>query len=139
MADNHTDQEYTELLKQSELRGEMENELGGGERRQHPRVRAEAADIEVEGDPWVFLINVSSAGLAFYSGSDFEVGKELNITLEDGATAKAKVISSTLEDEGAEWVMGQYRVSCSFPDEAQGKALVLKIKQNEESHLEDLA
>ncbi len=139
MANENTDREYSELLKQSELRGEMEQALGGGERRQHPRVRAEAADIEVEGDPWVFLINVSSAGMAFYSENEFEVGKELNITLEDGSMAKAKVISSTLEDEGAEWVMGQYRVSCTFPDEAQGKALVLKIKQNEESHLEDMA
>jgi hypothetical protein len=139
MADENTDREYSELLKQSELRGEMEQALGGGERRQHPRVRAEAADIEVEGDPWVFLINVSSAGMAFYSENEFEAGKELNITLEDGSMAKANVISSTLEDEGAEWVMGQYRVSCIFPDEAQGKALVLKIKQNEESHLEDMA
>lgn len=139
MADEKTDREYDELLKQSELRGEVEQALGGGERRQHPRVRAEAADIEVEGDPWVFLINVSSAGMAFYSENDFGVGKELKITLEDGSMAKANVISSTMEDEGAEWVMGQYRVSCSFPDEAQGKALVLKIKQNEESHLEDMA
>lgn len=139
MAEKHADQEYTDLLKQSELRGEMETELGGDDRRQHPRVRAEAADIEVEGDPWVFLINVSSAGMAFYSENNFDVSKELNITLEDGTMAKATVISSTLEDEGAEWVMGQYRVSCSFPDETQGRALVLKIKQNEESHLEDLA
>lgn len=137
MAAKDIDREYEQLVKKSELRGETETEIAEGERRRHIRLRVDAAQLEVEKDPWVFPINLSPAGFAFFSENPFSSGQQVTIALESGPSVAATVVKSQMEEAGEEGLMGQHRVSCAFLDEAQGKALLLEIKQQEERQLEN--
>ena len=123
---------YLDLLRKSQFGGEAEAQREERERRQHPRIQVDAADIQVDTDSWIFVINLSMSGIAFYSDSKFTLGQQVTISIETGASVKAKVIEAHPEGEDATALVGQYRVCCEFDDPTEGMAFLLRIKESEE-------
>ncbi|MEE8434204.1 MAG: PilZ domain-containing protein [bacterium] len=136
MANPKLEDSYQNLLRKSQLSGEAEAQREESERRQHPRIHVDAADIQVDTDSWIFVINLSVSGIAFYSDSEFTLGQQVTISTETGASVKAKVIEAHPEGgDDATSLVGQYRVCCQFDDPTEGMAFLLGIKESEEKKL----
>lgn len=126
---------YLDLLRKSPFGGDAEAQRDEEERRRHPRIHLDAADIQVDTDSWIFVINLSISGIAFYSDSEFTLGQQVTISIETGASVKAKVIEATPEGEDATALVGQYRVCCQFDNPTEGMAFLLRIKESEDKKL----
>ena len=136
MPEQKIDKDYKSLLRISKLRGETEERSGDGpERRTHPRIQVDTADIQVDTDSWIFVINLSVTGIAFYSDSAFEVGQTVTIAVEPDLKVPAKVVESVPEGEEAISLVGQYRVCCEFTDPDEGMAFLMELKKMEEGNL----
>ena len=103
----------------------------GIERRRHPRIEVKPGDLPVLLDPWVFAIDVSISGMAFYSEEEVEAGKVINITLGHMMYAEAEVVNCILEEPASPYHPARYRLNCRFLDENQGMELLVKIKDLE--------
>ena len=135
MANPKLEDSYQHLLLKSQMSGEAEAAREGRERREHPRIHVDAADIQVDTDSWIFVINLSVSGIAFYSDSEFTLGQQVTISRDTGDSVKAKVVEAHPEGEEATSLVGQYRVCCEFNDPADGMAFLLGIKESEEKQL----
>ncbi|MCH9046524.1 MAG: PilZ domain-containing protein [SAR324 cluster bacterium] len=135
MANDKLEETYEQLLEHSRLTGEAEERQSARERRRHLRVQVDSADLQVDSDPWVFLINLSSSGIAFHSDTPYRIEQTVQISLE-GITVEATVVDIQQETGEETAGVGVYRVSCTFADETAGKRLLLEIKNWENSHLE---
>jgi hypothetical protein len=133
------EQAYATLLEKSRLRGETTEELGAGrERRETPRLHVDALEIQVDTESWIFVIDLSRTGIAFYAESPFDIGQEVTIRLGDDLSAPAKVVDSQLEGADLPPGVGHHRICCQFLDAEQGAAFVVRGKELEEAHLEGL-
>lgn len=132
MANPKLENSYQNLLLKSQFSGEAEAQREGRERREHPRIHVDAADIQVDTDSWIFVINLSVSGIAFYADSEFTLGQQVTISLDTGDSVKAKVIEAHPEGEDAASLAGQYRVCCEFDDPAEGMSFLMGIKASEE-------
>ena len=132
MANPKLEDSYRNLLLKSQLSGETEAAREGRERREHPRIHVDAADIQVDTDSWIFVINLSISGIAFYSNSQFTLGQQVTISHDTGDSVKAKVVEAHPEGEDAASLVGQYRICCQFDDPSEGMAFLLGIKESEE-------
>lgn len=135
MANPKLEDSYLDLLRKSRFSAESEAQRDERERRRHPRIQVDAADIQVDTDSWIFVINLSISGIAFYSDTQFTLGQEVTISIESGASVKAKVIEASPEGEDAASLAGQYRVCCQFDDPTEGMDFLLGIKDSEEEKL----
>lgn len=136
MANPKPETSYHDLLRIGQLSGEVETQRKGRERREHPRIHVDAADIQVDTDSWIFVINLSISGIAFFSDSRFTLGQEVTISSDTGESVKAKVIEANPEGEDAASLAGQFRVCCEFDDANEGMTFLLGIKESEEKKLE---
>lgn len=136
MADDDLERTYAQMVEQSRLRGEAESARAERERRTHPRVRPDAAPIVVADDPWVYPINVSKAGLAFFSDVPHPPGTRLPIHLENGPTAEATVVECAPETAEPAALAGAYRISCAFADAEAGLRFFLALKSLEAAALD---
>jgi PilZ domain len=136
MAKNELESEFARMVEQIRLRGEVEAERADRERRRGTRLLPEAPQIRVGDDPWVYLINLSRDGLAFFSDVRYAVGDIVPVSVEGGATVQARVVECCpdVEDPGA--VAGQLRVSCAFTDPQAGLRFFFSLKSLEAAHLE---
>ncbi len=136
MGNDELEREFALLVEHSRLRGETEQERSERERRREVRVRPEAPHIVVGNDPWVYLINLSRGGLAFFSDARYAVGDIVPVSVEGGATVQARVVECwpDVEDPGA--VAGQMRVNCTFTDAQAGLRFFFSLKSLEAAHLE---
>ena len=135
MPEQKFDKTYESLLHKSRMRGETEEIAEGPERRQHPRLHVDAADIRVNTDSWIFLINLSVTGIAFYCDTAFQVGQAVTISMEPDLKVSAKVVEAAPEGEEATSLVGQFRVCCEFTDPDQGMAFLIEAKKTEEGEL----
>lgn len=135
MANPKFENSYLDLLRKGQLSGEAEAQREGLERRQHPRIHVDAADIQVDTDSWIFVINLSISGIAFFSDSEFTLGQQVTISMDTGNSVKARVVEAHPEGEDATSLVGQFRVCCEFEDANEGMAFLLEIKESEEKKL----
>lgn len=129
MAKDDIDKLYEQLMEESRERGEMEAESSGAERRKTPRVRADATELTVRAELQVSAIDVSVGGVAFHSSFPVQVGQPLNITVGHLFTVDAEVVSCRLEEADENFTHTLYRVQCKFPEEEQGKYLLVMVKE----------
>lgn len=135
MFDEELDRQYQRTLRAARKKGEVLGEYDGEERRRNPRIKVVPGHLPVEIDPWVFAIDVSLSGVAFYSDQAVEPGKTVDIDLVDMTPVKAKVIACQLEKSDSPYLPSRYRLHCEFEDEEKGKALLVRIKElDSESH-----
>jgi len=136
MPKKELEQEFEALMEHSRLRGETEQVRGERERRRQTRLMPEAPHIRVGDDPWVYLINLSRDGLAFYSDVRYAVGDIVPVSVEGGATVQARVVDCRpdVDDPGA--VAGQLRTCCTFTDSQSGLRFFFSLKSLEAAHLE---
>lgn len=132
MPDPSTPPSYETLLRKSRLKGEVEELEKGRERRQHPRIQVDALDIQVDTDSWIFVINLSVTGIAFYADTPFQLGQEVTVSLDDSFSLKAKVVESEPAGDDGPSLAGQFRVCCEFVDAGQGMDFLVHIKKLEE-------
>lgn len=131
MSNEDLDARYQTILENERLKGNVAEEGGEKERRRHPRIKVVPGDKEVEIDPWVFVIDVSISGVAFYSDHEVEPGKTVDIDLADTPPVKAKVIGCQMEKSDSPYLPSRYRLNCEFENEEEGKALLVRIKEME--------
>ena len=136
MSREELEREYTRIVGTGRLRGEAESVRDQRERRHHARLQPDAAPLVVQGDPWVFLINVSRSGLAFYTDTAHALGSIVAIALEGGMSAQAKVVEclQDVQDPAAE--AGRYRVCCEFIEPETGLRFFLALNAQEAAHLD---
>lgn len=131
MSDEELEQQYQQILHSAREKGEILGEYGGPERRRNPRIKVVPGEMPVEIDPWVFAIDVSISGVAFYSDHAVEPDDIVDIDLADLAPVKAKVVSCQMEEADTPYQPSRYRLHCEFADEEEGKALLIRIKELE--------
>ena len=136
MAERKLEREYDQQIRQSRLRGELEASQGGGERRREARVLPDASHVLVEDDPWIYLINVSKAGLAFFTDAARKPGSVLRVRMDDGPGADAKVVQCEADLTDPAAIAGQFRISAEFIDPEQGLRFFLALRELEASHLD---
>ena len=89
MADRKLDEDYRRVLEASRRSGDVIAEGQGTERRRHPRLRVKPGALPAELDPWVFAIDISISGMAFYA--DEPVAEGETVTIHLGELAQAEV------------------------------------------------
>ena len=129
MATDDIEKMYEQLMEESRERGELEGQSGDSERRKAPRVRADATELTVRAELQVSAIDVSVGGVAFHSNFPVQLGQALNITVGHLFTVDAEVISCKLEEAAEDYSHTLYRVQCKFPEEEQGKYLMVMVKE----------
>lgn len=136
MSDEELDRQYQKTLRAARERGEVLGEYDGEERRRNPRIKVVPGHLPVEIDPWVFAIDVSLSGMAFYADQPVKPGKTVDIDLVDLEPVKARVVDCKMEKSNSPYLPSRYRLHCEFEDEEKGKALLVRIKElDSESHL----
>ena len=135
MSDEELDRQYQKTLRAAREKGHVLGEYDGQERRRNPRIKVVPGDMPVEIDPWVFAIDVSISGVAFYSDKAVEPGKTVDIDLVDMPPVKAKVIDCNMEKADSPYLPSRFRLHCEFEDEEMGKALLVRIKELESATL----
>jgi hypothetical protein len=128
MATDDVDKLYRQLMEESEARGELQTGPAA-ERRSAPRLRADATELTVRAELQVTAIDVSVGGLAFHSNFPVQFGQPLNITVGNLFTVDAVVVSCRLEEADENFSHTLYRVQCKFPEEEQGKYLLVMVKE----------
>jgi hypothetical protein len=129
MATDDVDKLYTRLMEDSRTEEGAEPQSAGAERRRAPRLRADATALTVRAELQVSAIDVSVGGVAFHSGFPVQLGQPLNITVGNLFTVDAVVISCKLEEATEDFSHTLYRVQCKFPEEEQGKYLLVMVKE----------
>ncbi len=102
MADTELHQDYERVLDEGRESGELQDLSEEADRRRHPRIRVNPNDLPVEIDPWVFAIDISISGMAFYSDDPVPPGEMVTIKLGDDLQADAKVVRVQEERAGVE-------------------------------------
>ncbi len=125
MATDDIDKIYTRIMEESA----GNDGQSGSERRQTKRVKARATELHVRAELRVEAIDVSVGGLAFHSNFPVQIGQPLNITVGNLFTVDAEVVSCRLEEHDEEFTHTLYRVQCKFPEEEQGKYLLVMVKE----------
>jgi PilZ domain len=128
MANDNIEALYDQLMEESRDSGELDQKPGS-ERRTAPRLRADATELTVRAQLQVSAIDVSVGGVAFHSNFPVQIGQPLNITVGNLFTVDAVVISCRLEESDEEFTHTLYRVQCKFPEEEQGKYLLVMVKE----------
>lgn len=129
MATDDVDKLYQQLMEESRERGEVDADAPGSERRKDPRLRADATELTVRAQLQVSAIDVSVGGVAFHSNFPVQIGQPLNITVGNLFTVDAVVVSCRLEEAEEDFSHTLYRVQCKFPEEEQGKYLLVMVKE----------
>jgi hypothetical protein len=125
------DQDYEQVLEDSRESGDLLEQSEDADRRRHPRIRVNPNNLPVDIDPWVFAIDISISGMAFYSDDPVPPGKLVTIKLADEIQADAKVVGVQEEPPLGPEQPPRYRLQCEFTDEEQGKQLLVRIKEME--------
>lgn len=136
MTDQKLEQAYAQQVEQSRLRGEVEADRDTDERRREARVQPDAAQLMVGDDPWVYLINVSRAGLAFFTDVPRTPGNVVQVRLEGGPEVRAKVVQCDAEVADPAALAGQFRISAEFIDPEAGMQFFLALRDLEATHLD---
>lgn len=103
----------------------------GAERRKATRLDANTTELTIRTETKVQAIDISVAGLAFFSKFPIEIGLQLQITLSNLFTVDAEVVNCNIEDQDPNFLDLLYKVQCKFPEEEQGKYLLVAIKELE--------
>ena len=103
----------------------------GAERRTATRLDANTTELTVRTSESVNAIDISVAGLAFFSNLPVQIGQQLQITLGTMFTVDAEVVNCKLEEQDPNFLDLLYKVQCKFPEEEQGKYLLVAIKELE--------
>lgn len=103
----------------------------GAERRTATRLDVNTTELTVRTSESVNAIDISVAGLAFFSKLPVQVGQQLQITLGTMFTVDAEVVNCILENQDPNFMDLNYKVQCKFPEEEQGKYLLVAIKELE--------
>lgn len=125
------DEAYHRILAESRRKGDLKEEGGAGERRRHPRVRVNPADLPADLDPWVFAIDISISGMAFFADEPVPVGESVTLALSERLSVEAEVVACHTEPPEQPGGPTRYRLHCRFADEEQGKRLLVAIKELE--------
>ena len=107
-------------------------EGSGKDRRTATRLDANTTELTVRTSDTVHAIDISVAGLAFFSKFPVQVGQQLQITLGTVFTVDAEVVKCNLEDQDPDFMDLIYKVQCKFPEEEQGMYLLVAIKEIED-------
>lgn len=119
------EQAYRKLLQR--FQGFAESSEEGQERRDHPRFVVKEPEILVRSEIRVPALDVSLSGIAFRSPHRFEVGRTFTIRVGNALSGEARVIAC--EPDSGDALTGpiEYRVRCSFEEDAVGMPLVVML------------
>lgn len=131
MAEEQTERVYEILIEQSRERGELESEEYPSNHREHPRVRVNALSLSVNGEHDVDTIDLSAAGVSFYSETPFEAGARIKISPDEMFYATAVVVDCQNAHDAEEVDDQLYRISCRFEDKESGVELMLLTRDME--------
>lgn len=131
MAEKQTERVYEILIEQSRERGELESEEYPSNHRKHPRIRVNALSLSVDGEHDVDTIDLSVAGVSFYSETPFEAGIRIMLS-PDEIFHTAAVVVDCQHAHDVEDVDDQlYRISCRFEDNESGVEFMLLTRDLE--------
>lgn len=136
MTDRKLEEAYQQQVERSRLRGEVEDGRDAHERRNEARVQPDGAQVTVGDNPWVYLINVSRAGLAFFTDVAHTPGSRVQVLLDGGPEVGAKVVQCDAELADPAALAGQFRISAEFVDPDAGIQFFLALRDLEAANLD---
>lgn len=131
MRQPNLEDEYQMLVQEGFARGELDVFTAGPEQRTEPRFRLRDTGIAVRVEPQFQLVDVSAAGIAFQSELPFRSGDLLHVVLRSALAFQARVVGCMLVETDPLMLEARYRVQCRFNDPADGKQLLVLMKEIE--------
>lgn len=122
---------YQHLVDECRRRGEVLDEPVGYDRRRHPRLRVRVNKLAQRISPWPLAIDISAAGMAFYTNEPADTGHHVRIALGDSLAAEADVLACQEVPLDLLRDPVRYRIRCRFADEDQGMRMLMAIKELE--------
>lgn len=123
---------YEQVLEESRRLGQLDDSPEEQrERRQHPRVQVDRGKLPADIDPWVFAIDISISGMAFYSDEPVFAGDVVDVQLRDEEPTHVVVLKCEAEHPDQPGAPARYRLACKFKNEDEGMALLVRIKEME--------
>jgi hypothetical protein len=131
MGKRNLEQEYQLILSEGLAKGEIRIRTGAPEQREAPRFEIQQGRIAVRVEPIFQLVDISATGIAFLSDLPFQTGQVLQLILKDTVAFQARVVCCPLVETDIDYMEMRYRVQCRFGDSANGKQLLVLIKEIE--------
>ena len=128
--------EYERLLREGRQDGEVAEADQQNGHRSHPRFRLKESHVWIRVPTRFDLIEISIAGISFYSNIPFPIGDFLMLTLDKAFTIEAQVIECELVESSSSLMELHYRVGCAFADPNHGMQMLVMLKDLEK-HRED--
>jgi PilZ domain len=125
------DEEYQSIVREALARGELDVRKNGDDLRSEPRFRKVRGGIAVRVEPEFRMADVSARGIAFFSELPFELGSTLHVVLHGTIAFHARVVGIQLVETDSFFLEARYRVQCRFHDDADGKQLLVLMKEME--------
>jgi len=131
MSKRSLEQEYQLILSECLAKGEVRVRTGAPEQREAPRFEIQKGQIAVRVEPTFKLVDISATGIAFLSELPFKPGQVLQLILKDTVAFQARVVACQLVETDIDYLEMRYRVQCRFGDSANGKQLLVLMKDME--------
>ena len=121
------EQQYDFALAKCRAEGMVDEGLPEAERRRHVRVQFRFDENPEELAAGVTVSNVSAGGISLLCYKPARQGDRVRISVGNNLESEADVVDCrfTNFDHGA--MATQYRISCAFLEEAQGKRMLVRL------------
>lgn len=123
--------EYNRILEESRKRGEVLTAASDADRRIHPRLAVQSADLWISSVPEFRMIDMSASGLALMANYPLQPGELVNISLGRTLSIEAEVVRCKLVESPTQYDHALFRINCKFAEEARGMELLIQVKRRE--------
>lgn len=124
-------EEYSRILEESRQRGEMLAEQADKERRIHPRLKVQSADLWISSVPEFSMIDMSASGLALMANYPLQPGEHITVSVGQALSIQAEVVRCQLVESATQYDHALFRIHCRFAEEASGMELLVEVKRRE--------
>lgn len=125
------DEEYSRILEESRQRGEMLSSASDADRRIHPRLAVQSADLWISSVPEFSMVDMSASGLALMANYPLQPGELITISLGQSLSIQAEVVRCQLVESATQYDHALFRIQCKFAEETRGKELLVQVKRRE--------
>ena len=125
--------EYARIVEESRQRGEMLAEKAEHNRRTHPRLAVQAADLWISSVPEFSMIDMSASGLALMANYPLQPGEQITVSLGQALSIQAEVMRCQLVESPTQYDHALFRIQCRFAEEVKGMELLVEVKRREHS------
>ncbi len=125
---------YAQILEESRRRGEVLADASAKERRLHPRLAVNAADLWISSVPEYSMVDMSASGIAILANYPLKRGEVISLSLGRSIKIEAEVLHCQLVESATQWQDAMFRIHCKFAEEGEGMELLVEVKRRDHAN-----